>query len=67
MLHTLVTEPGKKRLLIGIGGDAAALEEDMLEVDFRRWVSGEDLLVKQLRGQLGLGRPMVRRTRRRVG
>jgi len=63
-LHTIVAEPGKQRLLIGIGGDAAALEEDMLDVDFGRWVSGEDLVTKQLRGQLNLGRPMVRGKRR---
>jgi hypothetical protein len=30
-LHTIVGEPAKRRLLIGVGGDAAALEEDMLE------------------------------------
>ncbi|MDH6260749.1 C45 family autoproteolytic acyltransferase/hydolase [Bradyrhizobium sp. BR13661] len=65
-LHTIVAEPVKRRLLIGIGGDAAALEEDMLDVDFGRWVSGEDLAIGQLRGQLGLGRRMARRTRRRV-
>ena len=34
-LHTIVAEPAKRRLLIGIGGDAAALEEDMLDVDFK--------------------------------
>jgi hypothetical protein len=52
-LHTIVAEPAKKRLLIGIGGDAAALEEDMLDVDFARWVGGEDLAVTRLEGQLG--------------
>ena len=65
-LHTLVAEPGKRRLLIGIGGDAAALDEDMLDVDFGRWVSGEDLPTRQLKGQLNLGRPAVRRTKRRA-
>lgn len=65
-LHTIVAEPGKRRLLIGIGGDAAALEEDMLDVDFGKWVSGEDLPTKQLKGQLGLGRRMVRQRKRRV-
>lgn len=62
-LHTIVSEPGKRRLLIGIGGDAAALEEDMLDVDFKRWVDGEDIPVTQLKGQLGLGLRRLRRTR----
>jgi predicted choloylglycine hydrolase len=52
-LHTLVAEPAKRRLLIGIGGDAAALDEDMLNVDLTRWASGENLLVGRLAGQLG--------------
>jgi predicted choloylglycine hydrolase len=52
-LHTIVGEPARRRLLIGIGGDAAALEEDMLEVSFDRWLLGEDLPVTQLHGQLG--------------
>ena len=52
-LHTIVTEPAKRRLLIGIGGNAAALDEDMLDVDFARWVDGEDVPVAQLQGQLG--------------
>ena len=52
-LHTIVGEPAKRRLLIGIGGDAAALEEDMLDVDFDRWVTGEDLQIAHLQGQLG--------------
>ena len=51
-LHTMVTEPAKRRVLIGIGGDAAALDEDMLDVDFPRWVAGEDLPVTQLIGQM---------------
>jgi predicted choloylglycine hydrolase len=59
-LHTIVADPAKRRLLIGIGGDAAALEEDMLDVDFDRWVAGEDLPVKQLKGQLGLGQRFKR-------
>lgn len=54
-LHTIIAEPGKRRLLIGIGGDAAALGEEMLDVDFNSWVAGEDLPVKQLKGQLNLG------------
>jgi predicted choloylglycine hydrolase len=52
-LHTLSAEPAKKRLLVGIGGDAAALDEDMLDIDFTAWVKGEDLPVKELTGQLG--------------
>jgi len=57
-LHTLVAEPSKKRLLIGIGGDAAALEEDMLDVDFKQWLGGQDLPVTHLDGQLGgMSRP----------
>ena len=57
-LHTIVAEPSKKRLLIGIGGDAAALEEDMLDVSLDRWLQGEDLPVAHLEGQLGgMSRP----------
>jgi predicted choloylglycine hydrolase len=52
-LHTIVGEPAKRRLLIGIGGDAAALEEDMLDVNFDRWLAGEDLPITHLQGQLG--------------
>ena len=69
-LHTVVAEPVKKRLLIGIGGDAAALEEDMLDVDFAAWVKGEDLPITHLEGQLGgLSRPFqwpIRRARKRA-
>jgi len=57
-LHTIVAEPVKKRLLIGVGGDAAALEEDMLDVDLGAWVNGRDLPITHLDGQLGgLSRP----------
>jgi predicted choloylglycine hydrolase len=52
-LHTIVAEPSRKRLLIGIGGDAAALDEDMLDVDLNQWLKGEDLAVAHLKGQLG--------------
>jgi predicted choloylglycine hydrolase len=52
-LHTIVAEPAKRRLLIGIGGDAAALEEDMLDVSLDDWIRGQDLPVTQLQGQLG--------------
>ena len=52
-LHTIVAEPNKRRALIGIGGDAAALEEDMLDVSFAQWVNGEDLPITHLDGQLG--------------
>jgi hypothetical protein len=69
-LHTLVAEPAKRRLLIGIGGDAAALEEEMLDVDFDAWVDGADLPIAHLEGQLGgLSRPFewpIRRKSKRA-
>jgi Acyl-coenzyme A:6-aminopenicillanic acid acyl-transferase len=65
-LHTIATEPPKRRLLIGIGGDAAALDEDMLDIDFKLWVGGEDPPTKQLKGQLGLGWQPFQRTRARL-
>jgi predicted choloylglycine hydrolase len=69
-LHTLVAEPARRRLLRGVGGDAAALEEDMLDVDFDAWVNGMDLPVTHLEGRLGgLTRPFewpVRRSSKRV-
>ena len=65
-LHTIVTEPVKRRLLIGIGGDAAALEEDMLDVDFKVWVTGENLPTKHLKGELGLGCQRSPRTRAKL-
>jgi predicted choloylglycine hydrolase len=52
-LHTIVGEPAKKRILIGIGGDAAALEEDMLDVSLDEWLHGQDLPIVRLEGQLG--------------
>jgi hypothetical protein len=52
-LHAIVGEPAKRRLLIGIGGDAVALDEDMLDVDLAAWVAGRDLPVAYLDGQLG--------------
>jgi predicted choloylglycine hydrolase len=65
-LHTIVGEPAKRRLLVGIGGDAAALEEDMLDVNFDRWVAGEDLPISQLQGQLGgMSKPVEWPPRRR--
>jgi predicted choloylglycine hydrolase len=65
-LHTIVAEPAKRRVLIGIGGDAAALDEDMLDVDFKPWVAGENLPIRQLRGQLGLGWRLSLQTRARL-
>lgn len=65
-LHTIVAEPAKRRILIGIGGDAAALEEDMLDVDFNLWVAGGDLPTKQLKGQLNIGLQRFRRTKARL-
>ena len=59
-------EPAKRRLLIGIGGDAAALDEDMLDVDFKVWITGENLPTKHLKGQLGLGLQRSPRTRGRL-
>jgi predicted choloylglycine hydrolase len=65
-LHTIVGEPASKRLLIGVGGDAAALEEDMLDVSFDRWLGGEDLPLSQLQGQLGgMAKPFEWPSRRR--
>jgi predicted choloylglycine hydrolase len=65
-LHTIVGEPARRRLLIGVGGDAAALEEDMLDVDFDRWLAGEDLPISHLQGQLGgLSKPVEWPLRRR--
>jgi hypothetical protein len=70
-LHTIVGEPAKRRLLIGIGGDAAALEEDMLDISFDRWIEGEDLPVSYLEGQLGgMSKPVEwppRRKRKTAG
>jgi len=65
-LHTIVTEPVKRRLLVGIGGDAAALEEDMLDVDFKAWAAGENLPTKHLKGELGLGRQRFLRKRAKL-
>ena len=65
-LHTIVAEPAKRRLLIGIGGDAAALDEDMLDVDFKVWITGENLPTKHLTGQLGLSLQRSPRTRGRL-
>ena len=60
-LHTIVGEPTKRRLLIGIGRDAAAPEDDMLDVGFDRWLAGEDLPISHLQGQLGgMSRPSGR-------
>jgi predicted choloylglycine hydrolase len=65
-LHTIVAEPAQRRLLIGIGGDAAALDEDMLDVDFAEWVAGRDLPVACLEGHLGgLAHPFEWPPRRR--
>jgi predicted choloylglycine hydrolase len=65
-LHTIVGEPAKKWLLIGIGGDAAALEEDMLDVSFDRWLAGEDLPISRLQGQFGgMAKPFEWPPRRR--
>jgi len=52
-LHTLVSEPSKRRLVVGVGGDASTLDADRLDVDFPTWVRGEDLPVTSLEGRLG--------------
>jgi predicted choloylglycine hydrolase len=52
-LHTIVAEPAKKRLLIGIGGDATCLEQSILDVNLSRWCAGADLPITQLQGRLG--------------
>jgi predicted choloylglycine hydrolase len=65
-LHTIVGEPAKRRMLVGIGGDAAALEEDMLDVSLDEWAAGRDLPVTHLAGQLGgMARPFEWPRRRR--
>jgi hypothetical protein len=38
---------------IAVGGDAAALEEDMLDVNLDEWLRGKDLPIAHLEGQLG--------------
>jgi hypothetical protein len=34
-------------------GRAAALDEDMVDLNFAQWVHGEDLPIAHLQGQLG--------------
>jgi Acyl-coenzyme A:6-aminopenicillanic acid acyl-transferase len=67
-LHTIVAEPAKTRVLIGIGGDAAALDEDMLDLNFDQWLLGNNLPIMKLEGQLGgMSRPFewpIRRKRK---
>jgi hypothetical protein len=38
----------------------------MLDVDFKLWVAGEDLPIKQLEGQLNLGLQPFRETKARL-
>jgi predicted choloylglycine hydrolase len=52
-LHTLVCEPAKGRALLGVGGDAAALETEMLDIDLIGWAAGRDIAPTSLQGQLG--------------
>jgi hypothetical protein len=35
----------------------------MVDVDFNKWVAGEDLPIEQLKGQLNLGLQPFRRTK----
>jgi predicted choloylglycine hydrolase len=47
-LHTIVTSPKDRTLLVGIGGDAPAVK-----LDLRAWVGGAALPCRVLQGQLG--------------
>jgi hypothetical protein len=38
----------------------------MVDVDFKLWVAGEDLPIKQLKGQLNLGLQLFRLTKARL-
>jgi predicted choloylglycine hydrolase len=52
-LHTIVSEPARRRILIGVGGDAASLGTDMLDVGLDNWTYGRNIGTTQLTGQLG--------------
>ena len=52
-LHTVVSEPAKRRVVVGVGGDAASLDAGMLDVDFATWLRGRDLPITSLVGRLG--------------
>lgn len=47
-LHTIVTSPKDRTLLVGVGGDAAAMQ-----MDLRAWAAGVTLPCRVLQGQLG--------------
>lgn len=47
-LHSFVCEPGERKMLVGVGGDA-----EPLDLNFASWASGSELPAKQLAGQLG--------------
>jgi predicted choloylglycine hydrolase len=52
-LHTIATDPSSRRVMIGVGGDAARVRGAALEVDFKAWAAGENLAVRELAGVLG--------------
>jgi predicted choloylglycine hydrolase len=52
-LHTLVCQPKTRRVLLGVGGDAAELDIEMIDFDFPAWLAGRDLAIGALEGQLG--------------
>jgi predicted choloylglycine hydrolase len=62
-LHTIATEPSSKRVLIGVGGDAALVRGAALEVDFNPWMKGADLPVAELTGVLGGLEPVLVRSK----
>ncbi|WP_282610659.1 C45 family autoproteolytic acyltransferase/hydolase [Pelagibius sp. Alg239-R121] len=47
-LHSFVCEASRRKMLVGVGGDATPMQ-----LDFGAWVTGSDLTVAQLTGQLG--------------
>jgi hypothetical protein len=68
--HTIVAEPAEKRVLIAVRGDAAALDEDMMDLNLDQWLHGNDLPLMRLESQLGgMSRPFewpIRRDRKAV-
>lgn len=47
-LHSFVCDAFRRKMLVGVGGDASPVE-----LDFSAWVAGGDLPVARLTGQLG--------------
>jgi predicted choloylglycine hydrolase len=52
-LHTIVTEPKRRMVRIGIGGDAMQFPAAFQQLDFLPWVRGADLNFEEMAGQLG--------------